>query len=183
MNPFLSIAALGVAACTIPADPEDDTGSTSMPGDDTGGSVTDGGTPGGIPFEVVVEDVQMDPAWCGKAEPTERSCDEEHLVLMWTRDLSVLNGWLVDLIKIEPPAMKLDGSWAILSYLPYCPSYQQKLRVERIDVAGTTLQVAEQLVSPPDPGDIVGCPYSVVTIPDTTVFTAVEGTLTEVWTD
>ncbi|MCK6502565.1 hypothetical protein L6R53_04085 [Myxococcota bacterium] len=183
MNPFPFIAVLCLSACIAGGEPEDDTAATLPTGDDTGGSVTDGGTPGGIPFEVVVEDVQEDPWWCGKVEPTERSCDEEHLVFMWTRDHTELDTWLVEHIHIEPPSVKLDGSWAILSYLPYCPSYQQKLRVERIDIAGTTLQVAEQLVSPPDPNEQVGCPYSLVTIPDTTVFTAVEGTLTEVWTD
>lgn len=183
MNLYLFIATLGIAACTMDGDPEDDTGSTPMPGDDTGSGGTDGGADPGIPFEVVVEDVQIDPSWCGTAQPKGPACSEEDLLILWTDDPLMVESWFTEQIKVDAPSFGLDGRIALLSYLPVCPSYQRQLHVERLDLHGTTLQVAEQLISPPDPGDVAGCPYSLVTIPDTTAFTDIEGTLTEVWTD
>ncbi|NOY26715.1 MAG: hypothetical protein GXP62_12650 [Oligoflexia bacterium] len=169
---FFFIIILG--ACGTATTPADDTGTEA----DTG---TEGDT---IPFELVVEGVNDGVAYCGVKKPTIwPACGQEDLATLWTGDKDEFATLFADNIKLDPPAIDLDGKQAILSYLPGCGDDGDRLYMDRIASSGDTLLLEEILEKPKEGDAFAACPYFVVTIPDTVSFTNAEATLTEVFVD
>ncbi|NOY26713.1 MAG: hypothetical protein GXP62_12640 [Oligoflexia bacterium] len=153
-------------------------GTATTPADDTG---TEGDT---IPFELVVEGVNDGVAYCGVKKPaTWTSALCEDIQVLWTGDDGEFATLFKDNIKLDPPTIDLDGKQAILSFLTICPTMENKLYMDRVASSGDTLLLDEVLETLIDPGQEIGCPYSVVTIPDTVSFTDFEATLTKIDVD
>ncbi len=139
---------------------------------DGGGKET--GDPG-IAFVEVVNDL-IPSVTCGPTKSDTVACAEEDLVVLAAYSDAEFISLFSDNIPVAPPAVDLKSEIALISYLPLCPTLNETLRVDRVDLAGTALVVDETRVDA-DGGDEPACLYNVVTIP-VVEFDTITATLT-----
>lgn len=127
-----------------------------------------------VPFDLVEE------SYSGLAcEPLDTlACEEDDLVVLAATSVDEFVRIYEEKLPYDPPFVDLDGRVALVAYLPLCPQYDSRLRIDRMTRSGETLFVDALFVEAIDGGDVVACLYTVVTIPETD-FTTIETSLTE----
>lgn len=145
------------------------------------GDPTDTSPEDGVPFETVVIGNNSSTKYCGPVQPTGPVCNEEGLTVLVADDAETFASLFGEHIKLEPPAVDMNARVALLSYLPICPTLDVDLYVTGANLDASMLHLAELLAVPDGFGEVIGCPYNVITISADLPFTQIAATMAGGW--